>query len=542
MKVDAHPVNHFSIASSFKLICYAAVLIGGPWMITHFWLHTVFHMYYMVPGICIIIGYLLHTANQQISLADAPSTPPSISSLYSDTETLPANLGLLHQYMRHPQKADGKTLIKALSRESLPKQNIPIIKPDQSIRTYIDECQRHTFIHDDLWFTVMLQLIEQITQSHQNGAMYELPGSPSCHINIMNMYRLLNHATETEQTSMPYIILSNLINRIIVSSLNDVIDDLSGQKMAFHSVTKSALKPFNMKYCQVIDQSIRALDELKDTLETSKKPILPESQNACSDFFKLFVDRNKTSNNSSVHQLLLDQLSLEHLLPLPSSNFSNMILQLECIKYLNKEHATYTKIISSMYQSFTTWEHEHDIKPMLNKLCNDSSAFKAYHQLKPFHIEDDDSWQIFSTHDSIITRWTKSIDSALVYRIKKWVDTMLLDDSNQGIALEPNQLHYVLLKVCIYGLQHYIEHVMPLKRHIRVTMKSSGNCNALSPTTPRNRAKDIRKIIGESELHKNSVKDAVINALATIDWDKTIDLTPSNTDHTQTLRHSLQYF
>ena len=73
-------------------------------MITHFWLHTVFHMYYMVPGICIIIGYL-YTANQQISLADAPSTPQA-SHRYTRYETLPANLGLLHQYMRHPQEYD----------------------------------------------------------------------------------------------------------------------------------------------------------------------------------------------------------------------------------------------------------------------------------------------------------------------------------------------------------------------------------------------------------------------------------------------------
>jgi len=119
---------------------------------------------------------------------------------------------------------------------------------------------------------------------------------------------------------------------------------------------------------------------------------------------------------------------------------------------------------------------------------------------------------------------------------------MLVDDTNQGIAKNPNQLHYVLLKICIYGLQHYIEQVMPLNRHIRATMKASGSTNALSPTTSPNRAKDIRKIIGESELHKNSVKDAVINALATIDWDKTIYLTPSNTDHTQTLRHGPQCF
>ena len=48
-----------------------------------------------------------------------------------------------------------------------------------------------------------------------------------------------------------------------------------------------------MKYCQVIDQSIRALDELKDTLETSKKPILPESQNACSDFLSYLSTATK---------------------------------------------------------------------------------------------------------------------------------------------------------------------------------------------------------------------------------------------------------
>ena len=236
MKHQSSPqLQSRSVMSSILLIALAALLIISPWLITQFWLHTLFHAYYLVPSILVTGGlFIWEITNQSTDELNNTNNSKnehdpetlSIDSSSADADLRPMthlptvpSLDFLIKHLSNPEIA--KKIMSAISEQDIPDGLQTSTRSVSGSPRAIGHLAQNA--GEKSWLSQALHLLNKINQAHSIGLHYlHDPNDIKNTINVIDVYNFIKHGNASNARSL----LIDQVKKILTTHIEQAIENL----------------------------------------------------------------------------------------------------------------------------------------------------------------------------------------------------------------------------------------------------------------------------------------------------------------------------